>query len=183
MTYVPVSPNGDLAKIFAAPHLVYLASSQDDTALVLRAQLIAEECSALWVSKFSAAPGKLGRIGFAQKLMIARHLGLPDDLAAPMKTLNDMRNDMAHEINKSEIDLDRLSKMKMQVEAIRLPPGTPMLENPIQIGMPRDGVTLYYSDPTTTARQRLAIIFDAFLVRFIVVWQTAVLAAGKTITI
>ena len=183
MTYVKVDADGDLGRILGSAHLVYLTSTQDDTAVVLRAQLIAEECAALWISKFTAAPGALGNIGFAQKLTIARHLGLPADLAAAMSTLNKMRNAMAHELDKSTIDATALVKLKLQVEAISLPRSTPPLENPVQTGMPRDGVALSYHAASTSPRERLAIIFDAFIIRFFVVLQAALLASRRALSI
>lgn len=183
MKYVKISADGDLTKIMNAATLVYLTSTQDDTAVVLRAQLTAEECAALWVAKLTAAPGDLGRIGFAQKLSIAQHLGLPHDLAVPMKTLNRMRNDMAHELGRDTIVPADLINLKRQVEAITLPAGSMVLENPIRRGMPRDGTALLYDANETTSRQRLSIIFDAFLIRFFLVWQATCLKAGKTLAV
>ncbi|MDC4688661.1 hypothetical protein [Acinetobacter baumannii] len=110
---------GDLSKAFDPKLILSLIHSDDLIGVILRIHFSLEELLNLWCDKITKVDNFLdiGFIGFDKKLLIAKKLGLPNELFLVFKQFNKIRNSFAHDHNQ-ELDLQKLIDIKNNIDAI-----------------------------------------------------------------
>lgn len=114
------------AKIFmtvfsemALPDYVLKATLTEDViGTVLRIHLICEQAAEAWICGVAGSEAVFGSgkdrviIECDKKLKIAKNLGLPDQLFKAFKTINSLRNDIAHNHDKEDIPNSKIQSIK-----------------------------------------------------------------------
>jgi len=110
---------GDLSKAFDPKLMLSLIHSDDLIGVILRIHFSLEELLNLWCDKITKVDNFLdiGFIGFDKKLLIAKKLGLPNELFLVFKQFNKIRNSFAHDHNQ-ELDLQKLIDIKNNIDPI-----------------------------------------------------------------
>ncbi|MDC4409317.1 hypothetical protein NQ656_04500 [Acinetobacter baumannii] len=110
---------GDLSKAFDPKLMLSLIHSDDLIGVILRIHFSLEELLNLWCDKVTKVDNFLdiGFIGFDKKLLIAKKLGLPNELFLVFKQFNKIRNSFAHDHNQ-ELDLQKLIDIKNNIDSI-----------------------------------------------------------------
>ncbi|WP_336940075.1 hypothetical protein [Acinetobacter pittii] len=110
---------GDLSKAFDPKIILSLLHSDDLIGVVLRIHFSLEELLNVWCDKTTKVDNFLdiGFIGFDKKLLIAKKLGLPNELFVVFKQFNKIRNSFAHDSNQ-ELDIQKLIDIKNNIDSI-----------------------------------------------------------------
>lgn len=101
----------DFGKAYDPNIAILLATTSDELGSVLRAHFCLEEFLDVWCNTITGIKDFLdiGFIGFDKKLLLAKKLGLPDDVAISFKKFNKLRNSYAHNSNshltRAELDI------------------------------------------------------------------------------
>ena len=109
----------DFGKAFEPDIAILLATTSDELGSVLRAHFCLEEFLDVWCNTITNVKDFLdiGFIGFDKKLLIAKKLGLPDELTVVLKKFNKLRNNYAHD-SSSVLNIDILNDIKNAINIV-----------------------------------------------------------------
>lgn len=97
--------------------IIKATSIDDDVGTTLRIHLLCERLAEAWICAHCSCPDLFGnekervRMECDAKIAMAGNLGLPQQIIKTLKTINSLRNDIAHNTAKQEIPDSRIQSM------------------------------------------------------------------------
>lgn len=159
MTYIKL--NHDFAKFIDPAYYAEIIKKEDDATCVLKLHLLCERFLNVYLEERVAADQRdffeVGKAKdkqilkyFYEKLQLAVALGLPVELAKPLKSINGMRNNFAHEFD-AKLEDKTLKAYFQNIDAINNPV-LGVFNNPVETQcVAADGVQIHAKDSPTAA--------------------------------
>ncbi|MBN6528556.1 hypothetical protein JZM32_11155 [Acinetobacter pittii] len=152
----------DFGKAFEPDIAILLATTSDELGSVLRAHFCLEEFLDVWCNTITNVKDFLdiGFIGFDKKLLIAKKLGLPDELSVVLKKFNKLRNNYTHD-SSSVLNIDILNDIKNAINIVDAHSSQPIPnceDMPLEIG----GKKISWDGEDTNNRERFVLLYLTF---------------------
>lgn len=147
--------------------LIKAATIDDDIGTTLRVHLLCERLIEAWICAHCGCPNLFGgekdrvKIESDSKISLAGNLGLPKQIVKTLKTINSLRNDIAHNSDRQGIPDGRIQSMTATMSEYLTSVGKDINEQGVLIndedGNPIETVTL--TADSSKNRLKLCLIF------------------------
>lgn len=164
---------GDFSQVYDSETMKALLNTNDTIGAVLRIHFCCEHIIDIWCNKVTSNEDffGFGRTYFSMKVSIAKKLGLPAEIAAFLKNLNNLRNDFAHQTNFviSNQKLDDMRHLVDQIPSYGSQP-IPKINDPSWEGL-FDDRKLFWSMNDITTIERLVLIYYTFSIKTLIIFN------------